>query len=209
MYAASVVLFFVFLAIAAVDGFFFHIYRYRLFRRPDSQLEHAMHTANAAILPLCTAPLLLAEVHGAWLWAAVGVNVAAFVIESVDVASEKTSRRAFGGLTRSEYWMHFTMSGLRWMHVGLALAIPPAGAWLGPSTWRWLALSSSPMTGLAWGAVAASLPIAALHLALIVRGRRLLAQERVTPPAASQAWGVSDPRLPQTSTELPRHAVTQ
>jgi len=179
MYAASVVLLFAFLGIAAVDGFYFHIYKYRLYRRRDSQREHAMHTMNAALLPLCTAPLLLADTHGAWLWAAVAVNVGAFVLESIDVFAEKISRRDFGGLTQPEYWMHFTMSGLRWMHVGLAFAIHPSSHWFGPAAWEWLPVSSAhPMTGLAWGAVVASVPVAALHVALVLRGRALLRAER-------------------------------
>jgi len=191
MYAASIVLLFAFLATAGVDGFYFHIYKYRLYRRRDSQLEHGMHTVNALLLPLCAAPLVLADPHGAWLWAAVGINLGAFAIESIDVFSEKTSRRDLGGLTRTEYWMHFTMSGLRWMHVGLAFAIHPSSHWFGPSAWEWLPVSMAhPMTGLAWGAVVASVPIAALHVALALRGRAMLRAERsgaTRPPGAPLA----------------------
>lgn len=178
MYTASVVLLFAFLAIAGADGFYFHFYKYRLHRRRDSRLEHLMHTVNAVLLPLCTIPLLLADAHGAWLWAAVAVNAGAFAVESVDVLSEKTSRRYLGGLTRTEYWMHFTMSGLRWMHVGLAFALHPSAHWFGTSGWEWLPVSTAhPMTGLAWGAVVASVPIAALHVALALRGRAMLRAE--------------------------------
>ena len=178
MYEALIILLFLFLGIAGVDGLYFHIYRYRLYRRRDSQREHLLHTLNSALLPLCAAPLVLADARGAWLWTAVGLNVAAFVVESIDVVSEKTSRRHLGGLTREEYWMHFTMSGLRWMHLGLAFAIHPAAHWFGPSTWEWLPVSTShPMTGLAWGAVAASVPVAVAHAALAIRGRAVLRAE--------------------------------
>ena len=201
MYAASVVLLFAFLAIASVDGFYFHIYKYRLYRRRDSQREHGMHTINALLLPLCVAPLVLADAHGAWLWAAVAVNAGAFVIESVDVFSENTSRRALGGLTRTEYWMHFTMSGLRWMHVGLAFAMHPATDWFGPLAWEWLPVSSAhPMTGLAWGAVAASLPIAGLHVALALRGRSVLQAELSGPTRPRGSLG--------DASSLPHHLGT-
>lgn len=176
MYAASVLILLAFLAIAGIDGLYFHLYKYRLHRRRDSQLEHGMHTLNALLLPLCIVPLLLVDARGAWLWAAVVVNLAAFLIESVDVVSEKTSRRAFGGLTRTEYWMHFAMSGLRWMHVALAFATHPSAHWFSTASWVALPVSSDhPMRLLAWGAVLTSLPMAALHVALLLRGRAALA----------------------------------
>ena len=183
MYSASVLILLAFLAIGGIDSLYFHLYKYRLHRRRDSQLEHGMHTLNALLLPLCIVPLLLTDARGAWLWAAVAVNLAAFLIESIDVVSEKTSRLAFGGLTRIEYWMHFAMSGLRWMHVGLAFATHPSTHWFSASGWVWLPVSfHHPMRLLAWGAVLASLPMAALHVALLLRGRAALAHAASSTP---------------------------
>ena len=149
-----------------------------------------MHTINALLLPLCIAPLLLADARGAWLWAAVAVNGSAFLIESIDVTSEKTSRRDLGGLTRTEYWMHFAMSGLRWTHVGLAFAIHPASHFSGPASWEWLPVAwESPLNALAWGAMVLSLPMAALHVALLFRGRALVRAERALPTAQASTHG--------------------
>jgi hypothetical protein len=180
MWVASVALLLVFTTIASVDGFYFHLYKYRLWERPECRREHWLHTLNACLFPLTLAPLFLARTAGAWLWLALALNVATLVVESVDVFEERGSRSRMGGLTSTEYWMHFMMSGLRWGYVTLAFAAVPASAWLAPASWAWrLPASALDLLGAApWGVTILGLPVAAFHVALGMKPAAMPAEAR-------------------------------
>jgi hypothetical protein len=169
---AAVYLLLAFSVIAAVDGFYFHLYRYRLWERPRSRREHMLHTWNAVLMPLSIAPLFLAAATGAWLWGAALLHAATAAIESADVFTEGDSRADLGGLTPAEYWMHFMMSGLRWAYAALAFAALPDGVWTAPASWEWrLPVSATDGAGvLAWGVALGGVPAAAWHVWLARRG---------------------------------------
>jgi hypothetical protein len=167
MLVASLTLLTIFTTIASVDGFYFHIYRYRLYARPESRYEHVLHTWNAVLFPLTIAPVFLAETTGAALWSAVFFNVLTLGIEAADVLCERASRASLGGLTPAEYLMHFGMSGLRWGYVVLALAAKPAEAWSAPSSWTWLVPSPAHLAVFVpWCVAVVGVPVAVLHVLL-------------------------------------------
>lgn len=170
MLDAATMLLGIFTSIATVDGFYFHIYRYRLYARPECAREHELHTLNAVLFPFTLAPLFLASVTGGWLWLTAVVLGGTLFIECLDVLTEGDSRAALGGLTPVEYLMHFLMSGLRWASLTLAFAALPAGAWSSSASWRWHALLDSPFAFIAWCIAVVSLPVALVHVLLAVRG---------------------------------------
>ena len=156
-----------FTAIASVDGLYFHLYRYRLYARPDSRYEHWLHTWNAVLYVPLTALLFCAEPLGLWRYLALLLFAASVVIEVLDVLCEERSRRTLGGLTSIEYLMHFLMSGLRFGSVVPLLAGGPLQLWLPSQT----ALAGRPL-GLALIGVCLAAPgvlIAALHVYLALR----------------------------------------
>jgi len=174
MQTAALLILLVFTVIASVDGFYFHLYKYRLWERPGSRHEHLLHTVNACLFPVSLAPLFLAETTGVWLWFALALNVATLVVESMDVFEERRSRESLGGLTSSEYWMHFSMSGLRWGYVVAVLAALPEGSFSAPSRWAWR-LPAGPtdlLPAAAWGVTLMGLPVAIMHVVLAMRGAR-------------------------------------
>jgi hypothetical protein len=172
MREASIVLLLLFTIVATVDGFYFHFYKYRLYARPASRLEHGLHTLNSALFPITLAPLYLAESSGAWLWLATGALLVTLLVESFDVLIERESRADLGGLTPAEYWMHFMMSGLRWSSTVLILASIPKSSWTAPSTVSWLFPSFSELfTSLTWGIALVGIPVAVLHVLLAWQGR--------------------------------------
>lgn len=171
MTTAALVLLVVFTLIASFDGFWFHLYVYRLHERPECRREHLLHTVNAVLFPLTLLPLFLAEASGAWLWFTVLVHLAVVAVELVDVLIEPTSRADLGGLTGSEAALHFLMSGLRWAYVALMFAAVPFERWSAPTalTFR------SPLSGIEsfvpWAVAIVGVPIALLHVALAARAR--------------------------------------
>jgi hypothetical protein len=170
MQDAAIVLLAVFTSIATVDGFYFHIYKYRLYARPECAREHELHTLNAVLFPFTLAPLFLATTTGAWLWLTALVIAGTLAIESLDVLSEGDSRAKLGGLTPVEYLMHFLMSGLRWASLALAFAAVPAASWTAGASWEWHAPLASPLVFLAWCIGLVAVPVALVHVFLAVRG---------------------------------------
>lgn len=159
-----------FTAIAGVDGLYFHLYRYRLYLRPQSRREHRLHTINAFLfVPLVTS-LFVAAPRGLFLWLALALFLASLAVEILDVLCEPDSRRDLGGLTASEYLMHFLMAGLRVGAIVPLLITPPSTDWLPQST----ALGLRPLWLLLCGAYIAGpgIGIALLHLVLDRRGAK-------------------------------------
>lgn len=156
-----------FTAIASVDGLYFHLYRYRLYARPDSQYEHRLHTINAVLYVPLTALLFCAQPLGLWRFAALALFLASLAIEVLDVLCEERSRRTLGGLTSIEYLMHFLMSGLRFGSILPLLAAGPLQQWLPAQT----ALGARPLWLALLGLFLAApgVLIAALHIYLALR----------------------------------------
>jgi hypothetical protein len=176
-------LLFLFTLVAGTDGLYFHLYRYRLHRRPASRFEHLLHTANALLFPPMTVLLFCFRPEGAYLWLALFLFLGTVVLESVDVFCEKQSRADLGGLTPLEYWMHFLMSGLRWGMAVPLFVMGPAGS-TGPGGHDYdayrlsaTALHPRPFWFFLIGCwiVVPSIGAAALHVVLCFTGRRNLA----------------------------------
>ncbi len=119
-----------FTAIASIDGLYFHLYRYRLYARPASRYEHWLHTINAFLFVPLTALLYCTEPLGLCRHLVLALFITSVVIEILDVRCEGKSRADLGGLTTSEYLMHFLMSGLRFGSVMPLLASGPLVLWL-------------------------------------------------------------------------------
>lgn len=157
-----------FIAIAGIDGLYFHLYRYRLHARPASRYEHWLHTLNAVLFVPQIALLFLLAPSGALLWVTLLLFLTSLSIEVLDVLCEEASRKDLGGLLRSEYLMHFLMSGA---HVGWVLPLlcaPPLSAWRLSQT----ALQPRPLWMLLCGAWIGgpAVLVAVLHLVLAGRG---------------------------------------
>jgi hypothetical protein len=159
-----------FTAIAGVDGLYFHLYKYKLYARPQSRYEHRLHTINSVMFVPLTALLFCAAPAGLFLWLGLLLFLGSLLIEILDVLCEPASRRDLGGLIASEYLMHFLMSGLRFGAIVPLLSSPPPAAWLPSST----ALGARPFWLLLLGAWIAlpGIGIAALHIRLDTHGVR-------------------------------------
>jgi hypothetical protein len=115
--------------LGSVDGLYFHLWKYRLFKWKGSRFEHLLHTIRAFLfIPI--AWLLFGKNYGGfWLW--VGVTFAAVdaVIELIDVLVERRSRTSLGGLSTGEYAIHVNSTGLRLAALALIFAAKPVEAW--------------------------------------------------------------------------------
>lgn len=154
-------------SVAIVDGVWFHLYKYRLFARPESRTEHWTHTLRAILFVPMVWLLFARDVAGAALWAAAALVLVDFVVESWDVLIERDSRKTLGGLTPAESWIHVGSLTTHVAAVTLLLAAKPAGAWGlsaaagAAAAWPWLARATALLLG------AGGVGMAALHLWLL------------------------------------------
>jgi hypothetical protein len=157
--------------IGAIDVLGFHLYRFRLYARPESAAEQVTHLARHALFLAMVAALLWSP---PWAHAAVGVLFAADLLNNgIDVMLERRSRESLGGLPSLEMLLH-TLSS-----VGLGAAI---------ATWWWLDPVAAPPSGsLPWRA---AITLGLGSALLLVEGglfARALAQRAATPPTTRWA----------------------
>jgi hypothetical protein len=156
-----------FTTIAGIDGLYFHLYRYRLYERPASRYEHLLHTINAVLFVPLTALLFCGQPLGLWRWLVAALFLISLAVEVADVRCEKASRLDLGGLTTSEYLMHFLMSGLRFGCVLPLLFGLPSVAWLPEQTALGVRSLGMLIAGASIGIPA--IGIAAVHVVLALR----------------------------------------
>ncbi|MEZ4404803.1 MAG: hypothetical protein R3B06_32745 [Kofleriaceae bacterium] len=113
-----------FVALSFVDGIVIHLWRERLFRRVEARLEHALHTARAALFPV----ILVAFFGGKAGSLGVAALVVDQLVEVADMAVERRSRAFSGGLRSSEYVLHGALITTRAAAVAFALVAGPPSA---------------------------------------------------------------------------------
>lgn len=118
-----------FMVLGAVDLFYYHIWKYKLHRRPESRYEHKLHMAFAFLMVPVAMLLYYQNLGGIALWAAVFFVVAALGTEILDVFSENDSRASLGGLSTGEYALHVVLTILKVASFAFMFAAKPAAAW--------------------------------------------------------------------------------
>ena len=146
--------------IGAVDVMYFHVYRFKLYERPESVWEEVTHLSRHVIFLGIVASILVLEPRQA-----VPVVGALFALDllntSVDVWLERGSRQGLGGLPSAEYLLHVLSS------VGLGAAI--ATLW-----WRHDAMEPLTPLQLARGALTlvAGVALLLIEASLFARAMR-------------------------------------
>ncbi len=183
MLVAAVVCLDVFALVAMIDGVYFHLVKYRLFLRPESRYEHQLHTVHAALFPVLILLLFLRSASGLFLWATLGLIVADFIVEMMDVVCERASRAQIGGLSTPEYAVHVLAITARVSAFTLAVASRPSDSWRAIGTSLGPTLLSPPLAVLCWILLGGGVAMAAVHVRLSWRTPGMLAE---LPPSAAK-----------------------
>jgi hypothetical protein len=117
---ASLILFMI---LATYDGFYLHIFKYRLFDRQESLFEHKTHTARAILFPLIIWFLFINETNFSLFLTGIMLVVLDIVVLGIDAYHEKESRSFMGGLPTWEYIVHLFSNAFHFATILLVLAL--------------------------------------------------------------------------------------
>lgn len=92
--------------IGGFDVLYYHIYKFRLARRPESRAETRTHVLRSLILAAVAAILALGVPTGLLFWAVAGLFGLDVINSAIDTFLERDSRADLGGLPRLEYVIH-------------------------------------------------------------------------------------------------------
>ena len=125
----SAILLVIFALLAAIDGIYIHLWKYRLHTRRASRFEHLTHTARAVLFIPIVWSLYGHASTGALLWFGVAMVVLDLGVELGDMLTERDSRATLGGLSSFEYMLHVALTAIRMSSITLILASRPVAAW--------------------------------------------------------------------------------
>lgn len=128
-YSLSLILLGLFALLSALDGLYFHLWKYRLHTRAESRGEHLIHTLRSLLFPAIVLTLYAHPSVGFVLWLGVGLVVLDAGAEFWDVWIERDSREEWGGLSSAEYLLHVVLTILRTASLALNLVARPVEAW--------------------------------------------------------------------------------
>lgn len=119
----SSILLLLFAVLALFDGFYLHIFKYRLHQHPESRFEHLTHTIRAVLFPLILYFLFLEQNSIVSFQIGIVLVGLDIVVLAVDAWSEKDSRVFMGGLPRWEYLLHLMVNGFHFASIAVFLAL--------------------------------------------------------------------------------------
>lgn len=115
--------------IGIIDGFYYHLWRFELYKHKETRVEHVTHTLRSVLFLAMIYLLFLNDFGGNLLLLGVGLAVLDFIILLIDLITEGNSREKLGGLPHREYIVHVIANALHFSSVALILVAKPIEYW--------------------------------------------------------------------------------
>tara|TARA_R110002033_G_scaffold57517_1_gene106629 strand:- start:128 stop:700 length:573 start_codon:yes stop_codon:yes gene_type:complete len=119
----TTVLLILFSILALYDGFYLHIFKYKLHNHPESKTEHYIHTIRAIFFPAILYFLFLKQDCTISFLIGIIIVFLDILVMSIDAYMEKDSREFMGGLPRWEYILHLFVNGFHFASIAVFLSI--------------------------------------------------------------------------------------
>ena len=155
-----------FATIGIIDGFYLHLWQFKLYAHSESRFEHQIHTIRAVLFPFILYFLFVNNFGGWLLWLGVVFVVADLFTLAVDALNEGDSRKFMGGLPKWEYVIHLFANGFHFASIALVLAAKPLALWRFDSAALAAPSNSISLQWLAENLLPGAILLAALHVAL-------------------------------------------
>lgn len=111
-----------FMILATYDGFYLHLWKYKLYKHDESTFEHKTHTIRAVLFPIIVWSLLLQNSFEFFVFGMILTAIDLLVL-GIDAYSEKDSRQFMGGLPKWEYIIHLFANGFHYAIIVLTIAL--------------------------------------------------------------------------------------
>lgn len=112
-----------FAILAVIDGFYLHIFKYKLFEHQESKFEHFTHTLRAILFPLIVYFLFIMQNCTTCFYIGISLVAIDIAVLMVDAYVEKDSRAFMGGLPRWEYILHLFVNGFHFASIAVFLVL--------------------------------------------------------------------------------------
>jgi len=119
----------VFGIIGIIDGFYYHLWKFNLYKHPETRFEHITHTIRSAAFLALLFLLFLEDYGGPLLLLGVGVVILDIFVVAIDMIFEGDSRRNLGGLPHKAYVVHVIANTLHFISIALILVAKPLNYW--------------------------------------------------------------------------------
>jgi hypothetical protein len=117
-----IILLSLFAVLGMYDGFYLHIYKFRLYDHKESKNEHLTHTIRGLLFPIILYCCYLTSAPG-WFYAGLLILGLDIIVTVMDAYMEKDSRAFMGGLPRWEYIVHLLVNGFHFASIAVFLVI--------------------------------------------------------------------------------------
>ena len=119
----SSILITLFALLAVYDGFYLHIFKYKLHNNSESRFEHLTHTIRAILFPLILYFLFIKPDCNTSFFIGITIVVLDIIVLGIDAFSETNSRKFMGGLPKWEYILHLFVNGFHFASIAVFLVI--------------------------------------------------------------------------------------
>lgn len=119
----SIILLTLFALLGLYDGFYLHIFKYKLYKHPESRTEHVMHTIRGILFPAILYFLYLRSDCTISFYIGISLVVLDIIVLGIDAYVEKDSRIFMGGLPRWEYMLHLFVNAFHFAAIAVFLVI--------------------------------------------------------------------------------------
>ena len=112
--------------LALYDGLYLHLWKFELFNRKESEIEHKIHTARALLFPMIVYYLFIDNSRVGY-FIGIAFFLADLVVLALDAYYEKGSREFMDGLPRWEYIIHLFANSFHFASFVLIIIIRENG----------------------------------------------------------------------------------
>lgn len=115
--------------IGIIDGFYYHLWKFKLHKHPETRFEHITHTIRAAAFLALLYLFFFNDFGGKLFLLGVGIVILDIVVLIIDLIAEGDSRRNLGGLPHKEYIVHVIANSLHFISLALIMVAKPLTYW--------------------------------------------------------------------------------
>lgn len=111
-----------FMILAIYDGLYLHLWKFELFNRKESEMEHKIHTVRALLFPVIVYFLLIDKTT-IGVYIGIAFFLADLIVLFLDAYYEEDSREFMDGLPRWEYIIHIFANSFHFASIVLIIII--------------------------------------------------------------------------------------